>query len=58
MRPKARVSEVEATGFCDESSVDKSKREPKAGKLQTKVEAMEVQINSLSEKLDSLSLIK
>ena len=54
VRPKARLNEVEATEFCDESAVNKSKREPKAGKLQTKVEAMEVQINSLSEKLDRL----
>ena len=54
VRPKARINEVETTGYCDESSPNRLKSEPKAGKLQTKVEAMEVQINSLSEKLDRL----
>ena len=54
VRSKARINEVEATGFCDEIADSKSKREPKTGKLQTKVEAMEAQINSLSEKMDRL----
>eukprot|EP00795_Rhopilema_esculentum_P014931 gene14930-6074_t len=52
VRPKVRIKEVEATGCCDERSYNQTKREPKAGKLQTKVEAMEVQINS--EKMNRL----
>ena len=54
VRPKARINEVEVAGFCDENSSNKSKKEPKAGALQTKVEAMEVQIKGLSEKMDKL----
>ncbi len=37
VRSKARINEVEATGFCDEIADSKSKREPKTGKLQTKL---------------------
>eukprot|EP00795_Rhopilema_esculentum_P011072 gene11072-19933_t len=55
VRPKVRINEVEATGCCDERSHNQTKREPKAGKLQTKVEAMENSLNQEREKIEEKS---